>query len=475
MAYRDYGVANARCIGTFGNFNTFIQAMSSSQAVSGAVFCPYAGTYTENFTLPANLTISALPGSQDSASVVVLGKITFSAAGTSTISNIQLKTNGDYCIEVTGANECHLVLENVDLLCANFTAINFSNTNPLSTITLRNCTSDTLTTGVALYTMSSPGSMQHLYCDYNNTAASSTASNNSNGQVIINDCGSNIAFSSSGSGGISANGTQINTLQVGLNLTGINAQGTGNGTIINCSITSGSASSIAVGPGVILGIADNTLASSAPQYAINGTGTINLTSINATNAISIQPTKNLNGTIVAANIYEYGLLEIASGGTVQIDTGATVQVQAGAILNLQSGAFIDVPLTGFLYGNGVNTPVSAVNAGIIIAWTDVTSATQTIAVNNGYLTDFGAGVTYTLPATASIGDTFIIVGKLGLATITPNANQQLLMGSVSGAVGATGTAVATNVGDSVTFVCTTSGASTIWRASSWVGNWTITT
>jgi hypothetical protein len=106
-------------------------------------------------------------------------------------------------------------------------------------------------------------------------------------------------------------------------------------------------------------------------------------------------------------------------------------------------------------------------------WTDVTSATQTLAVQNGYLTDRGAGVTYTLPATASIGDEIRIVGKLGLATITPNANQQILMSSASGTVGATGTAVATNVGDCIDLICTTSGASTVWRAANFVGNWTL--
>ncbi len=107
-------------------------------------------------------------------------------------------------------------------------------------------------------------------------------------------------------------------------------------------------------------------------------------------------------------------------------------------------------------------------------WTDVTTSTQSIAVENGYVTDRGANVTYTLPATATLGQEFIIVGKLGLTTITPNANQQLLMGSSSGTVGVTGTLVATNVGDCVTFVCITAGASTVWRASSWVGSWTLT-
>lgn len=115
--------------------------------------------------------------------------------------------------------------------------------------------------------------------------------------------------------------------------------------------------------------------------------------------------------------------------------------------------------------------VSIVGGGF--TWTDVTTATQTLAVENGYLTDRGAGVVYTLPATASIGDEIRIVGKLGLATITPNANQQILMSSASGTVGATGTAIATNVGDCIELICTTSGASTVWRAANWVGNWTL--
>lgn len=108
-----------------------------------------------------------------------------------------------------------------------------------------------------------------------------------------------------------------------------------------------------------------------------------------------------------------------------------------------------------------------------MAWTDVTTSTQTIAVDNGYITDRGAGVTYTLPSTASLGDTIKIDGKLGLTTITPNANQQILMGSVSGTVGVTGTAVATNVGDCIQLRCITSGVSTVWRAENWVGNWTL--
>jgi len=166
----------------------------------------------------------------------------------------------------------------------------------------------------------------------------------------------------------------------------------------------------------------------------------------------------INGAVVAA-----GTNPVRSDGTGA--NALAIEVQRS-----QAIAATDATKIGLCNFNSATFTVDA-NGFVSLAsggftWTDVTGATQTIAVQNGYLTDRGGGVTYTLSATATIGDTFIIVGKLGLATITPNANQQLLMGSTTGTVGATGTAVATNLGDSVTFVCTTSGVNTVWRASS---------
>ena len=106
-------------------------------------------------------------------------------------------------------------------------------------------------------------------------------------------------------------------------------------------------------------------------------------------------------------------------------------------------------------------------------WTNVTGATQTLAVNNGYITD-NTNVTYTLPASASLGDTIKIVGKLGITTIAQNANQQILVGSASSTVGTGGSVAGTNVGDCIELICITSGASTVYRAASFVGNLTVT-
>ena len=126
-----------------------------------------------------------------------------------------------------------------------------------------------------------------------------------------------------------------------------------------------------------------------------------------------------------------------------------------------------------LTSNGAGSDPTFQTPATGFSWTDVTGATQTFAASNGYITDRGGGVTYTLPASGTLGDTIKIVGKSGIATITPNANQQILIGSVSGSVGVTGTCVATNAGDCIELICTTSGASTVWRADSVIGNWVL--
>ncbi len=79
-----------------------------------------------------------------------------------------------------------------------------------------------------------------------------------------------------------------------------------------------------------------------------------------------------------------------------------------------------------------------------------------------------------MPASGILGDEIIIVGKLGLTTIAQNANQQILVSSSSSIVGVGGSIAGTNVGDCITLICITAGAATVWRASSIVGNWTVT-
>lgn len=173
---------------------------------------------------------------------------------------------------------------------------------------------------------------------------------------------------------------------------------------------------------------------------------------------------NINGAVYS-NTTTTGVLQAATLTDGQLLIGASAGAPAAA--NITPGSGITVT-------NAANSITIAATNPSGTPWTDVTGATQTLAVNNGYITDHSTTVTYTLPASGALGDVIKIVGKLGLATITPNANQQILIGSGSGAVGATGTAASNNVGDCITLRCITSGASTVWRADSVIGTWTLT-
>jgi hypothetical protein len=166
---------------------------------------------------------------------------------------------------------------------------------------------------------------------------------------------------------------------------------------------------------------------------------------------------------------------VLTTGTTGVPVITALSANGQLIIGSGSGAPIAATLTagtGVTITNAANSITIAATGGSF-AWVDVTTATQALAVQTGYVTDH-TNVTYTLPATAALGDQFRIVGKLGITTIAQNAGQQILMASASSTVGVSGSVAGTNVGDCAWFVCITAGASTVWRAESFVGNWTVT-
>jgi hypothetical protein len=173
------------------------------------------------------------------------------------------------------------------------------------------------------------------------------------------------------------------------------------------------------------------------QYA-SGTFGTRVVDINSSAASTLQVLVQQTSAVSATNSTKNGVAHF---------NNAEFTVDSNGFVSLKSGGFV---------------------------WNDVTTATQTIAVQNGYVTDRGGGVTYTLPATAAFGDEFIITGKSGQWTLSQNANQQISIGSGSTTVGVAGSLASTNAGDSVSAVCTTAGASTIWRIFNFVGNITVT-
>lgn len=270
---------------------------------------------------------------------------------------------------------------------------------------------------------------------------------------------------------VNAGGTHIDvgTLSGGTGIVVTNGAGT-----ISIS-TSGSS----VG-NTITGDTGGPLSPTAGNWNIIGAGSITTAGSGST------LTAQLTGLTANSILFGQGTTTIGKvtpvNSAVLVTTAAGLPVLTSSMTNGQFvlGSTGATPAAGSITSTGGTITVTA-GAGTLnldvtgggFTWNDITSATQTLAVQNGYATDRGAGVTYTLPSTAVFGSEIIIVGKLGLTNVAQNANQQILMGSSSSTVGVTGSIAGTNVGDSVTLIAASGGSSTVWRAVSWVGNWTV--
>jgi hypothetical protein len=115
----------------------------------------------------------------------------------------------------------------------------------------------------------------------------------------------------------------------------------------------------------------------------------------------------------------------------------------------------------FLNGTGINitgsgSSITVTNTGIapLLQWNVTTASTATLVVNNGYFANSGGGVTYTLPATASVGDVIYISSiNAGGWTIEQNAGQFIRIGNQVSTTGVTGTVASTAIGDGMLLVC----------------------
>lgn len=118
-------------------------------------------------------------------------------------------------------------------------------------------------------------------------------------------------------------------------------------------------------------------------------------------------------------------------------------------------------LNGFNLIAGTNISLSYGSSGITInntgmasfSYSVVTSTTQAMNSNKGYITNNASLVTLTLPSTFSVGDVFEVVGLgAGGWKIAQNAGQQINLGSKPTTLGATGFLASTNQYDVIKLV-----------------------
>lgn len=166
----------------------------------------------------------------------------------------------------------------------------------------------------------------------------------------------------------------------------------------------------------------------------------------------------------------------------QIGVYSTISGGGGTVTTLTGDNLLAVSPTGGninIFGSGTiavtgNPGTSTLTiSGGLIPWTDVTGATQALAVNHGYIMNRGTLITATLPALAAEGDIIDIVGKgVGGWLIAQNAGQTIHYGAQNTTTGALGSLASMLQYDCVTLICTTANTDFVVKSS--IGNLSVT-
>lgn len=137
---------------------------------------------------------------------------------------------------------------------------------------------------------------------------------------------------------------------------------------------------------------------------------------------------------------------------------------SASVITFAGGAGLTSSATG-------STVTYDLDSSIIDNWVVVTDATQAMAVSTGYIGNRGTAITYTLPATASVGDRIRMTNfGAGLPVLTAAAGDTIKV--VASTTSAGGTLTATEQFAAIEVVCVVED--TTWIVLSMTGNWTIT-
>lgn len=159
------------------------------------------------------------------------------------------------------------------------------------------------------------------------------------------------------------------------------------------------------------------------------------------------------------------------GGATQLETittpDAVVVFPAASNINfLQQGG---INITG---NDPANPDIKFQVTGGGLPWTNVTTTTQQMASNNGYVANNASLVTITLPTSPSFGDVVAVCGKgSGGWRIAQNAGQQISCGTNSTTIGTGGSISSTNLHDCIYLLCVTANPTFVMLNS--VGNLTL--
>jgi hypothetical protein len=319
-----------------GNQTTISAAITA--ASSGDTIFIMPGTYTENLTLKAGVNLTAFMGDAFTPTVTIVGKMSFSSAGTVSISNIRLQTNSDNFLAVTGSAASIVNLNSCYLNCTNATGISFTSSSSSARINCNYCMGNLGTTGIGFHSSSSAGSISYVYGTLGNTGNSTTASSNSAGTVFASYSQFNSPLSSSSTGGLAF--TDVLIACASINTTGVTHNGTGTGQFYGVYVSGGTASGISIGSGAQLTV-DFVTVNSSNTNAITGAGTLVVGSIGFDGSSSTVNTTTQTLGVTYGGEYKGRSSNVAPSATMLGEQIRSAIAQASAItLSNNTGANI---------------------------------------------------------------------------------------------------------------------------------------
>ena len=252
-----------------GTHTTIAAAIAA--AVSGDTIFIRNGTYIENLTLKAGVSLSAFGGDSSfllSSNVTIIGTLSYSSSGNVNIYGIQLQTNSSFFLSITGNSASIVLLKNCFLNCTNATGINFASSSASAILRLDYCNGDITTTGIALFTHTSAGQFSIEYCYFSNSGSSQTFNNSSAGIIGLHYSFFKIPFSTSGTNLLDCHACDFNCPNVSAFI--INGNSGNQNFMESTFLASGSAITMGVGSNLT---STNITLNSGNPVAITGGGT----------------------------------------------------------------------------------------------------------------------------------------------------------------------------------------------------------
>lgn len=299
-----------------GTHQTITAALAASS--SGDTIFVRPGTYVENITLPAGITIVGTPSTEEIGQTILNGKITQTATGTSSVSHLRITTNSDVCVDIGGSgliqtsfNDCVFSFSDADCLTVN---------NASGSPAFNDCIFRQTGASLDLFNLTSCGQVTYTRCDLSNSGVTPGVSNIASGLVVFRYSGlGEHRFTSSGAANIQARYSQFFTFNN--NVTPITTAGTGvNHEFEMCYFRTGTAVAIVCGSGTTITL-DSISINSQNGAPVTATGTVLYTSKNYTGGITFDGGTNTLST------YEEGTwTPTVIGGTVAGTATYTTQV-----------------------------------------------------------------------------------------------------------------------------------------------------